>query len=600
MKWQRWARGLVLSMMALGMACTAPTVTIKIIALNDFHGNLESPGPFNGRSSGGIDVLASYVAELKRRNPHHLVVSAGDLIGATPLLSASFHDEPTIETMNRLGLEFNALGNHEFDKGQEELRRMQKGGCHPTDPNTCKGALVGLPVPFEGAKFKFLAANVIEAATQKPIFPPYVIKQFNGVRLAVIGMTLKDTPTIVIPSGVAGLQFTDEAATVNALIPSLRARGVKGIIVLLHQGGAQLTPPNPPDINGCVGGLDNPDGTPSPIKQIVSHLDNAVDLVISGHTHQAYVCRLPTASGREILVTSANAQGRVLTDIELTLDTGTGKVLTAVARNLVVDRTSGPGLSPNLTIQAIVNAYGNLVKPIANQVIGAITQEVSTLKDAACEMPAGELIADAHLQATRPPTLGGAQLALMNPGGVRRPGFVYALPSDNKRPGEITYSEAFTVQPFGNSLVTLTLTAWQLKALLEQQFAGCLGKTVNRILLPSAGFQFAWDLTQPPCERIRQIMLRTGNDLDILVQDGTVLNPHRTYRITVNSFLATGGDGFTVLNDGTERLGGAQDIDALIAYFAAFKPPAPAYNPIASTRDKPRIRRLDASTSSCP
>ncbi len=286
-----------------GLAASLPSQAVepsgtwvKLVAFNDFHGQLESPGSLRVNAAtatptlpaGGVDWMAGYVAHLKAQNPRTLVVSAGDIIGASPLVSALFHDEPTIEAMNRLGLDFNAVGNHEFDEGKEELLRMQNGGCHPSDANSCKGAQVGTPVPFEGAKFKFLAANVEETASGKTLFPPYAIKQWGNVRVGLIGMTLKDTPSIVTPSGIAGLSFKDEAATVNALVPKLRARGVNAIVVLVHQGGTQPVSQAADTINSCVGNLA---GTPIPA--IVGALDDAVDLVITGHTHQAYNCLLP-------------------------------------------------------------------------------------------------------------------------------------------------------------------------------------------------------------------------------------------------------------------------------------------------------------------
>ena len=545
-----------------------------------------------------MDILAGYVADLKSKNPNNVVVSAGDLIGASPLISALFHDEGTIEAMNRLGLEFNAVGNHEFDEGKDELLRMQNGGCHATDPNhSCKGDIVGTPTPFEGAKFTFLAANVVDTATGRTIFPPYGIKRFGSVRVAFIGMTLRETPTIVTPTGVGSLQFKDEADTVNTLIPLLRERGVAAIVVLLHQGGAQATPPNPPDVNTCVGGLDG-----APIKAIVGRLDDTVALVISGHTHQAYNCLLPNKTGRGILVTSANAFGRVLTDIDMQIDPSSGQVVSVTANNIVVDRANET-IAPNAIIADIVAKYDALVSPIANRVIGSITEDLPNIKNAACEVPAGDLIADAQLEATQPAAFGGAQIALMNPGGVRVNGFVFNQSSGGEAPGDVTYGEAFTVQPFGNSLVTMTLTAQQLKDALEQQFAGCQipgqpAQTVNRVLLPSNGFQFTWDFDRPACEKLLNVSLTVGGVTDI-VQNGGVINPSSTYRVTVNSFLATGGDGFTVFNDGTDRLGGAQDIDALIAYFAAFKQPNPPYDPNAAALGKPRIIRVDSGTA-CP
>src|SRR5262245_8783688 len=606
MSFRRIALGIALSLVLIGLvlAQSPSPITVKIIGLNDFHGNLQPPGNFStgpgapSVPSGGVDILAGYVADLKSKNPNNVVVSAGDLLGASPLISALFHDEGTIETMNRLGLEFNAVGNHEFDQGKNELLRMQNGGCHATDlDKSCKGNIAGTPTPFEGAKFKFLAANVVDTATGRTIFPPYGIKRFGSVRVAFIGMTLKETPTIVTPTAVAGLQFNDEADTVNALIPRLRARGVAAIVVLLHQGGAQTTPPSPPDINTCVGGLNG-----SPIKDIVGRLDDAVDLVISGHTHQAYNCLLPNKAGRDILVTSANAFGRVLTDIDMQIDSISGKVVSVTANNIVVDRTN-KAIAQNTIIADIVAKYDTLVSPIANQMIGSITEDVPNIKNVACEVPAGDLIADAQLEATKPAAFGGAQVALMNPGGVRVNGLVSNQSSGGEAPGDVTYGEAFTVQPFGNSLVTMTLTAQQLKDVLEQQFAGCQipgqpVQTVNRVLLPSNGFRFTWDFTMPPCEKILNVSLTVGGVTDI-VQNGVVINPDNTYRVTVNSFLATGGDGFTVLNDGTDRLGGAQDIDALITYFAVFKQPNPPYNPNAAALGKPRIIRAGSGTA-CP
>jgi 5'-nucleotidase len=580
---------------AWAVSACAGTVSVKVVALNDFHGNLQSPGSFKGDASsanvpsGGADALAAYVNQLKAQNPNNAIVAAGDLIGASPLISALFHDEPTIEAMNRIGLEFNAVGNHEFDEGKTELKRMQNGGCHPTDPNSCKGATVGTPVPFEGAKFKFLAANVFDTTTNATIFPPYAIKSFGSVRVAFIGMTLKATPTIVTPSGVAGLRFDDEAATVNALVPKLRARGVEAIVVLVHQGGFQTAPPSPVDINGCAGDLAGSD-----IAAIVSKLDNAVDVVISGHTHAAYNCKLPNAAGRKIPVTSANAFGRVLTDIDLTLDTATGDVVDAVAVNRVVDR-SNPAITPVASIKTLVDNYNTLVSPIANQVIGSITADVLNTKNAACSMPAGELIADSQWKATQPANFGAAQVAFMNPGGVRNPGFVYSQVSGSEAPGDVTYGEAFTVQPFGNSLVTMTLTTQQIKDMLEQQFNGCMGQTANRVLLSSTGFSFSWDVTAAACRKVVDAKLAGES----LVAGGVVQNPAKTWRVTVNNFLSTGGDGFTVLTGGTNLLGGAQDIDALVDYMAGFKSPHAPYNPADPLLAKPRITRLDVGTS-CP
>ncbi len=600
--------------------------SVKIIGFNDYHGNLLSPGTFGVNTSvpaaqrpavGGADYLAGYVATLKKQNPLNVVVGAGDFIGASPLVSALFFDEPAVETLNKIGLEFNAVGNHEFDKGAAELKRLQRGGCKLTngvqDPNSCKGLGSKKPGRFDGADFQWLSANVIETASGRTLLPAYGIKKFNGVRVAFIGMTLKGTPTIVTPSGVAGLQFRDEADTVNALVPRLRARGVEAIVVLVHQGGFQSAGFS--DINGCDGNLAGSD-----IANVVSRLDNAVDLVVSGHTHAAYNCSantvdvsnggatvtprvagLPNIIGRMVPVTSASAFGRVLTDIDVTLDPRTRDITAVSPTNRLVDRTN-TAVAPSAEVAAIMTGYTNLVSPIAGQVIGSITAELpNSAIDAACNMPAGDLIADAQLAATAPADFGGAQIAFMNRGGVRSPGFTFTSSAAGEGDGNITYGEAFTTQPFGNSLVTMTLTAQDLKNVLEQQFAGCRGQgaATTRVMIPSAGFRYTWDGAQACDARIRNVTLTQGGVTESIVDaNGVVVNPARSFRVTVNNFMATGGDGYSSFLNGTELLGGAQDIDALTAYLAAFKAPNPAYDPADPALAKPRISRVGGS--SCP
>jgi len=594
-------------------AHAGPTVTVKILALNDFHGNLVSPGSFRASATaaavpaGGIDELAGYVAAARATNPHTVVVSAGDVLGASPLVSALFHDEPTIETMNRLGLDFNAVGNHEFDDGSAELARMQDGGCFAGDTNTCKGAQVGTPVPFEGAKFKFLSANVVVDATGKTLFPGYAIKTIGGVRVAFIGMTLKETPTIVTPSGVAGLTFKDEVETVNKLVPKLRAKGADAIVVLMHQGGFQDITANPSitDINACAsadgsGQLDGSDSS-AHLRNIVAGFKDGVDLVISGHTHAAYNCLLPNKQGRRIPVTSASAFGRVITDIDLTIDRKTRRVAGVAALNKVVDRSS-TAIVPDAGIKAIVDNYTALVSPIANQVIGSITQDVTSAKDAACNMPAGNLIADSQLAATAGSGFGDAVLAFMNPGGVRA-SFTYAGSAAGEGDGNVTYGEAFTVQPFGNSLVTMTLATQDIKDALEQQFAGCSGQTTTKVLLPSVGFKYRFDATKACGAKVSDVTLSVAGAPPVTLVDaaGVVQNPAQPWRVTVNNFLSTGGDGFSTFKRGSGTLGGAQDIDALSAYLAGFNVLTghAAYDPAAAARGNPRITRTDAGAT-CP
>jgi len=520
---------------------TSGTVDVQILALNDFHGNLVGPtGTITDElgqriSAGGVEFLATHIKNLRQTNPNTVVVSAGDLIGASPLISALFHDEPTIEAFNLIGLDFNAVGNHEFDDGSAELLRMQIGGCHPED-----GCLDG--DGFDGAKFKFLAANVIRNDTGKSLFPRYRLKTFNGVKMAFIGMTLEGTPTIVTPTGVAGLTFLDEAETVNKLVPELQSLGVESIIVLVHEGGFPTG-----TYNQCP-------GISGPIVDIVNNLDPAVDVVISGHTHQPYNCNI-----NGMLVTSASSFGRVLTDIDLTIDLATRDVVSMRANNMIVTRD----VAPDGLLSMLVNKYQTLVAPLANRIVGRITADILRTQNAAGESALGDVIADSQLFVTTDPAFGGAVVALMNPGGIRQD-LLYNQ-SSGEGDGNVTYNEIFTVQPFGNSLVTMTLTGEQIDSVLEQQFVGC-GQTSNRILQVSQGFTYTWQASGLACEKV---------DIGSIMINGVAIDPSATYRVTVNNFLADGGDNFAALRGGVDRLGGAVDLDAVEDYFSAFNPVMP-------------------------
>jgi len=550
----------------------AETFHLEIIAFNDFHGNLQTPGKFRvGPQSpevpvGGADYLAAYVAHLKAQNPDNVVVSAGDLTGASPLTSALFHDEGTIEAMNRLGLEINAVGNHEFDKGRKELLRFQHGGCSTLDANTCKGADVGTPVPFEGAKFQYLAANVFDTSTGKTIFPAYAVKTYHGVKVAFIGLTLKDTPAVVTAAGVAGLRFADEASTINATVRDLQKQGIASFVLLIHEGGLQTG--KTVDINACAGGLDG-----TPIKAIVGKLDDAVGLVISAHTHQAYNCRIQNRSRRPVLVTSASAYGRLVTEIDVTLDTKTGKMTAETARNIVVDRTN-PEIKPDLAVQRIVDRYAALTAPIVNRPVGSVTAEISKTTLDSGESPMGDLIADAQLEATIAESAGGAQIAFMNDGGIRAgvpfKGTVAGIPD-----GKVTFGELYTAQPFGNELVTMTLNGAQIKTALEEQFKGCaLGvpagedaRTSDDLMQVSAGFSYTWSKAGGPCSKVDPASIKLH---------GVTLNPSTKYRVTANSFLADGGDSIYILKSGADRVIGPPDVDALSAYFIKHGTVAPS------------------------
>jgi 5'-nucleotidase len=479
--------------------------------------------------AGGAEHLATHIRAKAAENRNTLVVSAGDLIGASPLLSALFHDEPTIEAMNRIGLDLNAVGNHEFDEGAAELLRMQRGGCHPVD-----GCLDG--TGFGGARFGFLAANVVRADSGKTLFPPYAIRKFGGIKIGFIGMTLEGTPDIVSPSGVAGLDFLDEAETANRYARELRRKhGVRAIVVLLHEGGVQSAP----------GGINDCNGISGNIVDIVDRTTKAVDLFITGHTHSAYNCVI---DGRP--VTSASSFGRLLTDIDLKLDRHSKDVVEVAANNVIV--TQNVFKADDIT--QLIDRYTAIAAPLRDRVIGRVSADITRAPDDSGENAAGNLIADAQLAATSAAGTGAAVAAFMNPGGVRA----------DLASGDVTFGEAFTVQPFGNSLVTLTLTGAQLLEVLKQQWCS---QDAARVLLPSAGVHYTYS-TGAAAALVGQPCAGAANPVAGLTIGGAAVDPAASYRVTVNSFLADGGDKFTVLRDGTDRLGGSVDTDALEAYLA--------------------------------
>jgi 5'-nucleotidase len=535
----RLSTALLFMAVALVACSTTPPratqpVSVKILAINDFHGNLKPPrggirikdpadaGKTIDVPAGGSEHLATAVAALRAKNPNHIFVAAGDLIGASPLLSALFHDEPTIDSLGLMGLEVTAVGNHEFDHGTAELLRMQMGGCHPSDG--CKG-----PQPFKGASFKYLAASTFDTRTGQTIFPAYYVKRFEGIPVAFIGLTLKDTPNIVVPSGVAGLRFDDEATTVNRLVPELKRQGIEAIVVLIHEGGFPTG-----DYNECP-------GISGAIVDIVKKLDKAVDLVVSGHTHKAYNCRI---DGR--LVTSGDKYGTIVSEIDLVLDPKTGRVTEARAENLIV-RTDRFNKDPAQT--SLIAVYEQLSAPLAKRVIGKIAAPLTRDESPAGESAVGQVVADAQLAATRAAADAGAQIALMNPGGLRAN---LTAAAD----GAVRYEDLFAVQPFYNNLVTLTLTGAQIVQVLEQQW---LSQPRPRILQVSRGFAYTWDNARPVGQRVVP-----GS----VTVDGKVLDAEATYRVTVNSFLADGGDNFPAFKQGRDAKTGAMDVDAFEQFIA--------------------------------
>jgi 5'-nucleotidase len=558
--------------------------TVKLLGFNDLHGHLEANTPGTiavacctaagaaiSVPAGGAEYFATHLKALGSEDPDTYVLGAGDMIGGSPLISGLFHDEPAIEFMNYVGVDTVGVGNHEFDEGPLELLRMQYGGhthegggentgssytpfradgCHPVD-----GCQDG--TPFSGSVFQYLAANVIDDDTDNPLLPAYsIVNTSVGEKIAFIGETLQGTPEIVTPSGVAGLTFLDEADTVNMLVPRLQQRGVQTIVLLLHQGGFQNAPFSRgyQEVDACE------NFTGPELLDVVNRLHPAVDVVLSAHTHAPYIC---TINGK--LVTSASSFGRVISKIDLTIDRRTGDVVSKTADNVVVTQT----VAKDAGATAILQHYKTFSDPIANRVVAEITADIRSSRSPggftsfSGEQEMGNLIADAQREATRIEHHGGSRFAFMNPGGVRAH-LLYNQISGNELPGEVTYGELFAVQPFGNSLVVKTCTGQQIYNVLAQQFTG---RTSPLILLVSQEMTYQYYRTPPAGQ---------PNVVDGSVKiDGVAIGKAASYRVTMNSFLADGGDGFPAFRTCTEPLGGEVDVDALGRYMAERSPVSP-------------------------
>ncbi len=525
-------------------------IDLRLLGINDYHGHLQpnTPGSVDGKAAGGAEYLSAKLNELREDSPYNLTVAAGDLIGGSPAFSGLFHDEPSVESLNAMHVDVSSVGNHEFDEGVTELLRMQDGGCHPVD------GCYFPDEPYPGADFQWLAANVVNASNDTPL-PPYWIDEVRGVKVGFIGMTLEGTDELVAASGIVGWNFLDEVDTANALVPELKAEGVEAIVVLLHEGASQNPPPG--DVNACV-------DLTGPILAINDGLDPEIDAMITGHTHLPYNCLLAVPGGEPRIVTSAYSFGRVVSQVDLVLDRQTGEVVRSLssATNHIVEQAA---LTKDPVQTEIIEKWQPKFDEIGLEKIGETTAAITRGgtppgTDRGVESAAGNLVADAQLWATSVFAPNGAQIAFMNPGGLRSD-----LPA-----GDILFGDAFTFQPFNNTLFTVPMTGQQIMDVLEEQ---CQPAGSSRPILHlgvSEGFTYDLSTTvvAGDCTAI------TVSNMKL---NGVAIGLATTYQVTMNNFLADGGDNFDTFGtiDPFLRIDGGVDIDALVEYFGANSPVAP-------------------------
>jgi 5'-nucleotidase len=567
-------------------AITSPaTVAVRLLALNDLHGQLPPGRRLDGRPVGGAPVLAAWLRDAERgAEGNTLIVDAGDMVGASPLTSWRLRDEPTVLFLNQLANSqcsaadrmapdcnmVGTLGNHEFDKGLQELLRLNLGGPR----NDHQQALAE---PWLGESFPLVSANVVWADTGKPVLAPYVVKQVSyrdartgqaaKLPIAFIGATVKGTPWLTSPAAVEKLRFLDEADAVNHYLPEIRAKGIHAVVLLIHQGGSQ--PPYP--------GITDTAKPPlaGPIVDIVKRLDDDVAVVVSGHSHAFSNAMLPNASGKPVLVTQAFSYSAAFAKIDLTLDDATDTVISKHAEIMPAYADSGPGLHPDPQAAALLAKAEALVGPTVNRLVARIRQDIDRQQDRNGESALGNLVADAQRAAAH------TDFAFMNRGGLRDELRADAHRDDPALPaGAITYRDLYAVQPFDNTLMQMTLTGEQIYALLEQEF------TADRVhdgsvtpQLYVSGLSYDWSLEH------------AGSKVVEIRQHGQPINRAKGYSVVVNRFLADGGDGFSVFRQGSGRTSVGNDVEALEHYLKAMadRNSGFALAPPLGTR----IRRLD-------
>ncbi|MEC1525870.1 bifunctional 2',3'-cyclic-nucleotide 2'-phosphodiesterase/3'-nucleotidase [Neobacillus niacini] len=490
-------------------------IHVQLLGINDLHGQLDYSAKVNGQPAGGIAYLSGYLKDRElQNNAQTIMLHAGDAVGASRPVSALLQDEPTIHFLNEIGFDLGTVGNHEFDEGVKEMKRLIEGGSHPAT-----AAKYG---EFEGADFPYVVANVVDEKTNQLILPPYSVKEVDGVKIGFIGVITTETPSIVTASGVAGVKFTDEVEAINKYAKVLKDQGIKSIVVLAHNPGTSAT-----------------DGT-KPTGEVVefaNQVDDEIDVIFGAHDHK-YLNS--TVDGK--LLVQSYSYGTAFSDIDLTINPETGDI-TGKSAEIVTTFQTPEFLDEG--VKAELDAYMADIAPTINEEVGVAAVEITRTANEAGESALGNLIADSMRDATK------ADFAFMNSGGIR----------DNLNQGPITWGELFAIQPFGNDVVTMKVTGEQIRTLLNQQFSA----DRNRIMAVS-GLKYTWSVEKPLGEKV----------LDIFLPNGKKIDPNAVYTIAVNNFMSDGGDGYTILKQGKDRKVWLTDLDTLVNYVKAQTKPISA------------------------
>ncbi len=494
------------------------TVDLRILGVNDLHGNLEPLPGEEGRTVGGVASLDAHLDGRERDYPGRTIrVHAGDMVGGSPLVSGYYRDEPTVRAMNEIGFDVGAPGNHEFDEGGEEMLRLLDGG-------SADGSIEGPPDErFSGTDFPYVAANVEYAGTGEAVLPSYAVVEREGVRVGFIGVTTPDTPLGLMPEVAAPFRFSDMSEAVNRQAAALQAKGIEAIVVLAHAGGKA--------------GRGGPEGE---IFEETAHMSGAVDAVFSGHTHSILDERV---NGK--VVVQAGEYGKAFSMVDLKIDRRSGDVVRAEGEVLPVTNDT---VRPDPSLSALVERYRGDVAPVSDRVVSDARGIVTRAPNADGESAMGDLIADGQR------AFAGTDLAFVNSPGLRA----------DLASGPVTYGKLFAVQPFGDDLVRMEMTGDAVLRLLDQQHEG--GR--SRVLQVS-GLRYAIDPDRPEGRRVTRAAM----------EDGRPINRGRTYTVAADAFLAAGGDGFAAFEEGRNRRVAGKVIDALVSHLGSMPQPFAAPGP---------------------
>ncbi|MCM2466621.1 bifunctional metallophosphatase/5'-nucleotidase [Methanoculleus oceani] len=510
-------------------------VHVKILAVNDFHGQLPAGQNLDGEPAGSAPVLASYLecAMADAGEATTFIALPGDVVGASPPESGLLLDEPTLLFFNSLADDcpemIATFGNHEFDRGTDELLRMVRGGNGAT-------TITHLADPYPGAEAEYISSNVAWKTNGTLLSAPYTIRDVNGVGIAFIGADTTETPSIQKPANIELVAFENETESINRYVPEIQQQGVHAIVVLLHEGGSQDPYDGPTREGGNVTGR---------VAVIVAGLDADVDVVLSGHTHAFTNAYLENAGGKPVLVTQAYSYSRAFADVDLVIDPVTGEVTHKSARIVPAYSDRPPGTSPDPEASLLLELSEEAVGPLTNRLVAVASADITREETGAGESALGNLVADGQRAAMN------TDIAFITTGSLRA----------DIAGGNVTWGDLYSVQPFSATVLSMTITGDGIRDVLEQQWETPLPPHN----LAVSGLVYTFDDERPAGSKITEIRVK-----------GVPLDPNAEYRAAMVDFLATGGDGYTAFTKGTNAVNGPFDVDALVAYMGSLPEPVDA------------------------